>query len=1156
MNCRINRFSSLLGIALSLSIAAVNAKVISLETIATGEGGFGINGIDINADDGFKVTGIGDVNADGRGDFLVAVPNASPNNLTAAGVVYVVFGKNNGDPIDLNAIARGQGGYAITGLAEGDNLGTAVSAAGDVNGDEIDDFIIHAPNASPNDNQIGIGVSYVIYGWRQPSNEAVRSVDLAPFVRQSDDDDDDDRRDGFAIFGIDNTTTMTVVSQAGNVNNDAFDDILIGKPDTTVQEADGSVLPNAGAVYVILGKRNSNRVELREIAEGNNAGFVINGFEANSHFGAAIASAGNVNDDNLDDFIVGAPDANLLGENIGQAFVIFGFETPDEGRIEPVDLALIAQSEGAGFVINGANDGDELGFSVNIAGDVNDDGRTDIIVGAPRADALGVAETGAAYVVFGKSSNAPVDVSQFGQPDNRLGFAIFGINTGDETGFAVGPAGNFNDDAFADIAVAAPKATPITTEPPDSGDGLPPPDTNPPPQPQDSGSSDPPPLPDSDTSTQQQASGGDVSPQVLPQSNTRQGERENAGIVFTIPGQNGFENIILSDLQNGVVGNVINGIAGGDDTGYSIGLTGDMNNDDLPDLLIAAPRADINGQTDIGQAFVLFSTVLNSDDLPSNFFPDGGIADQTVKLGNAIRFQIPLPDPIPGVKLRIKGLPPEEAHISPEGGVFSWKPRSAGTYLVTIVAEQTETNPIQEIADESFTIIVEAPSTNLTAEEVALLDDSRMSSIPPDELSGLGEDKVREIPPSGFSVMEAEQVSAMTSQGMQGMQPEQFQQLPKDSLKGINANNMGGLPPDVIREMSSTDLQSLDMEEMKQAPPADLAKFITNLEPGQVDNDSVKALLPDDWTLDENTGDLQVPKGTKLKFRVFDPPSVDNLALPELPDMSKGLGLGGQASRTLLDGVNSSLLELEGSTETDRFEINQKEDGILRVEGRGELSGVQLALIPDGESFEQTETIGETITDSRVTLEPETGRYIVITADNQRMAFRPAPHRPSDLAQSLGENFSIRVGDAGELIVGLTETDETQRRTTTVYNTYAVDPFLETSSQDSGIYDNGDGTYTIVYTDGTAQTATITVPSPSTFISEAYKLEGVEEVLYTSSGGFSVTYQGLGLALSAISQSTQTASGAEPYIVVNGDGTLSYGVQESTNAIITIMSIN
>src|SRR5262249_61277908 len=81
-------------------------------------------------------------------------------------------------------------------------------------------------------------------------------------------------------------------------------------------------------------------------------------------------------------------------------------------------------------------------------GDVNGDGRPDLLVGASQTDP---SDAGAAYVVFGKKDTATVDLGALG----ARGFEISGAAGGDGAGDSVSGAGDVNGDGKADVLLGA-----------------------------------------------------------------------------------------------------------------------------------------------------------------------------------------------------------------------------------------------------------------------------------------------------------------------------------------------------------------------------------------------------------------------------------------------------------------------------------------------------------------------------------------------------------------------------------------------------------------------------------------------------------------------------------------------------------------------------
>ncbi|MCB1590299.1 MAG: FG-GAP repeat protein, partial [Xanthomonadales bacterium] len=332
-----------------------------------GSDGFRIDGIDAGDRSGNSVSGAGDVNGDGLADLLIGATNAGDN----AGETYVVFGKSDSATVDLATL--GSGGFRIDGVG-GDRSGSAVSGAGDVNGDGLADLLIGAFLASSGNN-VEAGQSLVVFG----KADSV-AVDLANLGTG-----------GFTITGIDGgDRSGGSVSGAGDVNGDGLADVIIG-----AYGGDPRDRGNAGESYVVFGKADSAPVALATLGQG---GFLIEGGRGGDFSGRFVAGAGDVNGDGLADLLVGATLADPGGRNqAGESYVVFG---KSDGA--SVDLGNLGAR---GFRLNGIDAGDQTGRTGASAGDVNGDGLADVIIGAHLSDPGGNESAGESYVVF--STAAP-----------------------------------------------------------------------------------------------------------------------------------------------------------------------------------------------------------------------------------------------------------------------------------------------------------------------------------------------------------------------------------------------------------------------------------------------------------------------------------------------------------------------------------------------------------------------------------------------------------------------------------------------------------------------------------------------------------------------------------------------------------------------------
>jgi hypothetical protein len=294
---------------------------------------------------GASVSSAGDVDGDGLPDLLVGAyafygPDDGAN--CCRGAAYVMSGTRRGTRNLALADAR------AFGATTSDNLGYSVDGVGDFDGDGLDDILI---GSVADDNGYNSGTSYVFFG---------------PLSGEFDPSEADVKLVGEAANDYAGGSTAA----AGDVDADGLQDLLVGS----------AYNGGAGAAYLVRGGVTG------ALSLGD-ADAKLVGESEGDYAGGCVSGAGDVDADGHDDILVGASDNDEGGPTAGATYVVRG---PVSGSLDlrRADLKLVGVED------------DWAGIAVSSAGDLDGDGRADILVGAPGNSTNGL-RSGAAYVLYG-----------------------------------------------------------------------------------------------------------------------------------------------------------------------------------------------------------------------------------------------------------------------------------------------------------------------------------------------------------------------------------------------------------------------------------------------------------------------------------------------------------------------------------------------------------------------------------------------------------------------------------------------------------------------------------------------------------------------------------------------------------------------------------
>ncbi|MFX0115739.1 MAG: integrin alpha [Candidatus Hodarchaeota archaeon] len=376
---------------------------------------------------------VGDVNNDGFDDFAISAM-ANSESAPQAGQTYLFFGGAT-RPWALNT-PLSQANASFLGEGAKDYSGHGVYGVGDTNSDGYDDFIISGEGND--EGGFNRGQAYLIFG--RPTNSWSKDTPLNLAANAS-------------FIGIQNDSLLGFdAAGVGDVNNDGFSDFALGvfhPTDNKLADENNDGFSDAlfgvkRQVFLILGG-SSPRWRMDLPISCANASFLFEELPSDGYTlsGDWLSGMGDVNQDGYDDFLVGTYRDSEGGEEAGKSYLFLGRPTNQWLLQNSSDVA------NASFIGEAVHDWS--GWSVAGAGDVNNDGYDDFIIGACNLVDLGLFSGAKAYLFLGRSTNLW-----------SKGFALLGADVtfsrqGVHSGFGIHVAGvgDVNNDGFDDFTISA-----------------------------------------------------------------------------------------------------------------------------------------------------------------------------------------------------------------------------------------------------------------------------------------------------------------------------------------------------------------------------------------------------------------------------------------------------------------------------------------------------------------------------------------------------------------------------------------------------------------------------------------------------------------------------------------------------------------------------
>jgi len=370
----------------------------------------------------------GDFDGDGLDDLAMSASlGDGPGNIRSdCGDVYIFYGRTRAAWTGVTNVS--QRDVIVYGADAGDNSGISL-AVGDVNADGIDELLIGGSGMDgPGNSRNSCGGLHLLWGGPRPEGGA---IDLGSVV---------------LIDGADAVDLAGRSIASGDLDGDGFDDIVVGVPN-----GGGSLNLRAqgGEARVVWGRSRADMGQYIDLATGTD--FQVWGSETGDNAGTWVNVA-DYDGDGFGDLVVGIPLADGPANariNCGEVNLLYGQNRAGWGA----NYDLLTGIVGRGKAWLGEGTGDLLGNSLT-GGDLDADGKDELVFGAPLADGIANARTssGEVYLYFGALRGSVADQVTVGPTTD---VRILGADAGDRYG-TIMAMGDLDNDGGLELAMGGP----------------------------------------------------------------------------------------------------------------------------------------------------------------------------------------------------------------------------------------------------------------------------------------------------------------------------------------------------------------------------------------------------------------------------------------------------------------------------------------------------------------------------------------------------------------------------------------------------------------------------------------------------------------------------------------------------------------------------